>query len=193
MSQKEREAENFLNTQEKKYTELFEKIESLLPAATSTGLAKAYYDQKTSYKWPIRIWAVVFVVALLGVIVTGVLSFEESIEIEKSFSKLASRTPFYFALIWLAAFSSKQYRQSKRLEQEYAHKEVLAKSYQGYKTEFETQSKLVSDKEVSTSLKKILVGAIAKNPSEILDDGKSDDTPSIWQKSINIFGRNKEK
>lgn len=202
LNQKEKEADAFLNTQEKKYKELFEKIESLLPGATSTGLAQAYYDQKISYKWPVIIWAIVFVLALVGVFITGLLSYEngvklsfkELLNVEQATSKLIARIPFFFALIWLAAFSSKQYRQSKRLEQEYAHKEVLAKSYQGYKRELESQGKTAADKEIIGALHKVLVATIAKNPSEIMDDGQKDDTPSIWTKpfSLTIFGKDKK-
>lgn len=201
LSQKEKEANNFLNTQEKKYKELFEKIESLLPGATSTGLAQAYYDQKISYKWPVVIWAIVFIVALVGVFITGLisynggikLSFEELLSVEQATSKLIARVPFFFALIWLAAFSSKQYRQNKRLEQEYAHKEVLAKAYQGYKKEFESQGKTATDKEIVASLHKVLVATLAKNPSELMDDGRSEDAPSFWAKPFNLtmFGKGK--
>jgi len=202
LSQKEKEADTFLNTQEKRYKELFEKIESLLPGATSTGLAQAYYDQKTSYKWPVIIWAIVFILALVGVFITGLLSyengvklsFEELLDVQQATSKLIARIPFFFALIWLAAFSSKQYRQNKRLEQEYAHKEVLAKSYQGYKRELESQGKTATDKEIIGALHKVLVATIAKNPSEIMDDGRKEDTPSIWTKpfSLTIFGKDKK-
>jgi len=202
ISQKEKEADAFLNTQEKKYKELFEKIESLLPGATSTGLAQAYYDQKISYKWPVIIWAVVFIFALVGVFITGLISYDGSIKfsfenilsVEQATSKLIAKIPFFFALIWLAAFSSKQYRQNKRLEQEYAHKEVLAKSYQGYKRELESQGKTATDKEIIATLHKVLVATIAKNPSEIMDDGRSEDAPSFWTKPFNItlFGKDKD-
>ena len=203
LSEKEKEADTFLNAQEKRYKELFEKIESLLPGATSNGLAQAYYDQKISYKWPVIIWAIVFILALVGVFITGLLSyengvklsFEELLNVEQATSKLIARIPFFFALIWLAAFSSKQYRQNKRLEQEYAHKEVLAKSYQGYKRELESQGKTATDKEIIGALHKVLVATIAKNPSEIMDDGHKEDTPSIWTKplSLTIFGKNKDE
>jgi len=202
LNEKEKEADTFLNTQEKRYKELFEKIESLLPGATSTGLAQAYYDQKISYKWPVIIWAIVFILALVGVFITGLLSyengvklsFEELLNVEQATSKLIARIPFFFALIWLAAFSSKQYRQNKRLEQEYAHKEVLAKSYQGYKRELESQGKTATDKEIIAALHKVLVATIAKNPSEIMDDGRKEDTPSIWTKPFNLtlFGKEKK-
>ena len=202
LGQKEKEADAFLKTQEKRYDELFEQIESLLPGAASTGLAKAYYDQKVSYKWPVRIWAIVFVLALVGVFITGLLSyengvklsFEELLNVEQATSKLIARVPFFFALIWLATFSSKQYRQNKRLEQEYAHKEVLAKSYQGYKRELESQGKTATDKEIIGALHKVLVATIAQNPSKIMDDGQKEDTPSVWTKpiSLTIFGKDKK-
>lgn len=193
LTQKEKDADDFLNTQEEKYEQLFKKIESLLPGATSAGLAEAYYNQKSSYERPIRTWATFFIIALVGIIAIGLMSFQDAIGIEKAFSKIAARTPFYFALIWLATFSSKQYRQNKMLEQEYAHKEVLAKSYQGYKREFESQGKTAVDKEVLAGLNKVLIDAVAKNPSEMLDDGRSDDTPSVWNKSFNLFGKDKKE
>lgn len=203
LSQKEKEVDSFLNTQEKRYKELFEKIESLLPGATSIGLAQAYYDQKISYKWPVIIWAIIFILALVGVFITGLLSYKnginlsfgELLNVEQATSKLLAKIPFFFALIWLAAFSSKQYRQNKRLEQEYAHKEVLAKSYQGYKRELESQGKTITDKEIIGALHKVLVATIAKNPSEIMDDGSKEDTPSIWTKpfSLTIFGKDKDE
>ena len=89
------------------------------------------------------------------------LSFEEG-NLFKSFGlpdwqKLLSRTPLFLPLIWLATFSSKQYRQSKRLEQEYAHKEVLTRTYQGYKKEFEN-----NDQGQLSNLNKALIVAISK-------------------------------
>ena len=63
------------------------------------------------------------------------------------------------------------------MEQEYAHKEVLARTYQGYKKEFETH-----DPSQMSKLNEALIVAISKNPSEIMDDGKAEDTPSIWKR-----------
>ena len=48
--QKEKNINNFLDNQKNQYRVLFNKIESLLPAATSTGLATAFFKQKNSYK-----------------------------------------------------------------------------------------------------------------------------------------------
>lgn len=192
LEKKENEIDDFIEKQQDRYEKLYTKIESLLPAATSTGLAKAYFDQKDSYKTPIKIWGSTFVVALTGIVLIGLFNYNgsgfnfilsEPEALDQSFSRVLSRTPFYFALIWLAAFSSKRYRQNKRLEEEYAHKEVLAKSYQGYKNEFETEKEAKNDGLVE-DLKKVLLQAISKNPSEIIDDGKEEDSPSIFQNPL---------
>jgi hypothetical protein len=40
-------------------------------------------------------------------------------------------------LVWLAFFASKQQAQNKRLQEEYAHREAMSKSFAGYKREAE--------------------------------------------------------
>ena len=187
--QKEEKINKLLIEQQNEYKKLFNKIESLLPAATSTGLATAYSNQKNSYKTPVRIWTSVFIFSLVGLCATGLLSlegFKLSFEI-LDLEKLITRTPILLPLIWLATFSSKQYRQNKRLEQEYIHKEVLTRTYQGYKKEFESQvqAQMGTGKENLLNLNKVLISTVAKNPSEIMDDGRSEDTPSILNR---IFG-----
>ena len=186
LSKKEQEINIFLSDQSSLYKELFNKIESLLPAATSTGLATAYSKQKNSYKVPVIIWTLSFIFSLTGLCAIGLLSFEGSkISFEMlDWEKLLSRTPIFLPLIWLATFSSKQYRQNKKLEQEYVHKEVLTRTYQGYKKEFESQDQ-ATGKETLSKLNEILITATSKNPSETMDDGRSEDTPSIWKR---LFG-----
>lgn len=184
--QKEEKINKLLIEQENQYKTLFNKIESLLPAATSTGLATAYSNQKNSYKKPVIIWTLAFIFSLTGLCATGLLSFEgfkfsfEILDLEK----LVTRSPIFLPLIWLATFSSKQYRQNKRLEQEYVYKEILTRTYQGYKKEFESQDQ-ITGKETLSKLNEVLITAISKNPSEIMDDGRSEDTPSIWKR---LFG-----
>ena len=109
--------------------------------------------------------------------------------------ELLTRIPFFFALLWLAKFSSKQYRQNKRLEQEYAHKEVVAKSYQGYKKEFESQdqTEINTNKETLPKLYKVLLDTIAKNPSKIMDDGHLEDTHWIQKLILALIGKTENK
>ena len=135
LKQKETEVDAFLKKQEKRYVDLFNKIESLLPGATSIGLAESFHNQKKSYKESISQWKWIFVSALFGMFLIGIgvylygwfFSSGEVLSLEQTISNLITRIPFYFPFIWLAIFSSKQYRQNKRLEQEYAHKRSFGK------------------------------------------------------------------
>ena len=176
LSQKDEEINKHIVHQIERYQALFDKVESLLPAATSTGLATAYSKQKDSYKYPVYIWVTVFMSSLILLCSTSLLSFEgfESLRFKGlesfsfkifNFEQLFAKMPIILPLIWLATFSSKQYRQNKRLEQEYVHKEVLTRTYQGYKKEFESQDQeqTNSSKEMLSNLHQVLIAAIEKN------------------------------
>ena len=103
LNQKEAELNNFLKVQNEKHKDLFNKIEKLLPAATTTGLAIAFSNQKKSYKTPSIIWAFIFILSLLGFLFIGVFSFEEG-SFFKSFhlpdwKELLARTPIFLPAI----------------------------------------------------------------------------------------------
>ena len=122
--------------------------------------------------------------------VQGFLSLSSENDIEKVVAGFLSRALLSLPLIWLALFSSKQYRQNKVLKEAYAHKEVLAMTYQGYKKEFGQGG----NQDVIDNLNNALVASIAQNPSTILDDGSKDDSPSIWGKVLpSIFSVKKDE
>ena len=131
------ELEELHSDWEEKYDTLSTKIETLLPGATSAGLAKSYHDQKDSYKIPNIIWSFVFIATMGGMVWYAVTTIQDSETLGGAFMNILARAPFFVPTIWLALFASKQQSQNRRLEQEYAHKESLAKSYEGYKREIE--------------------------------------------------------
>lgn len=170
---------------EGKYETLTTKIEGLLPGATSAGLAKSYYDQKTSYKWPNIIWSTIFTLTMIGMVCYAIKTINESADIGNAFMNILSRAPFFIPTIWLALFASKQQSQNRRLEQEYAYKESLAKSYDGYKREIEN---LPESNEKNAILEK-LVGTMIEtagfNPSSTLEKQSHNDKPPLFG---NLFG-----
>lgn len=166
--------------QKSTYSALFTKIEGLLPGATSLGLASAYKDLKESFDKKISTNNRIFYAAVVALLV---ISFLSSIEIDFSpfslsfvvvttfeeilrFSLL--KLPFILPVVWLAIFASMRRSQYERLQQEYAHKEALAKSYYSYKTELDKLQ--IADVE---TLKKDLIAkaidAIAFNASTTLN------------------------
>jgi hypothetical protein len=172
-----------------KYAALYEKIEKLLPGATSAGLAKAYEVQRRSFTIPIKNSTYLFfaavglmpVIAFLTSIQTASLmqlsiSFVSYETLEAIAKSMLLKLPFIAPLIWLAVFASIRRSQYERLQQEYAHKEALAKSYGSYKQQLEALLNTETE-----SLQKELINkaidAIAYNASQTLDGKHRDKMP----------------
>ena len=90
---------------------------------------------------------------------------------------ILTRVPIIAPVIWLAIFSATRRSQYERLQQEYAHKESLASSYQSYKMQ------LVDLKVDGDQLQKELIAksidAIAYNASKSLDGNHTEKPPVL--------------
>ncbi|MFD2543752.1 hypothetical protein ACFSSB_15605 [Lacinutrix gracilariae] len=188
LNQLKTEHEELHGEWEGKYEALTTKIEGLLPGATSAGLAKSYFDQKNSYKWPNIIWSAVFALTMVGMVYYAVQTVTESSDIGTAFRNILSRAPFFIPTIWLALFASKQQSQNRRLEQEYAYKESLAKSYDGYKREIDNLPESEEKNEIMEKLVRTMIDTAGFNPSSTLEKQSHNDKPPIFG---NLFGRNK--
>jgi hypothetical protein len=184
---------DFESKQIDKYSALNKEIENLLPGATSAGLATAYRQMKRSFDTPIRVFEKVFYGAVALLIVTALFSVFESVSWhEVKFAKfdtwdsalkaLLNKLPLYGALIWLAFFASKRRSENQRLQQEYAHKEALAKSYNSYKKQIEALDD--EDQSMQKAFIDKAVDAIAFNASQTLDGKHGDNHPAH-----DLFGR----
>lgn len=182
--------EGLYNDWESRFDTLSTKIEGLLPGATSAGLAKSYFDQKNSYKWPNIIWSGVFTLTMVGMVYYAVLTIKDSTGVSNAFMNILSRAPFFIPTIWLALFASKQQSQNRRLEQEYAYKESLAKSYDGYKREIEKLPESEEQNEIMEKLVRTMVDAAGFNPSSTLEKTSHNDKPPLFG---NLFGRKTEE
>lgn len=159
---------------------LFESIESLLPGATSAGLASAYKTLKDKFNTPIIGYTIAFYASMLILFLGGFalvvdnftlaplhVEFVKTSGWEEMIRTLLTRAPIVLPVIWVAIFSATRRSQYERLQQEYAHKEAFASSYESYKKQLEA---LQVD---SDALKKELIAkaieAIAFNASQTLD------------------------
>jgi cell division protein FtsB len=195
--------ERFISDQETKFSAQFDEIKSLLPDATSAGLAAAYQKQKDSYKGPIRLWSRVFfgtifiMTCLGGYIIYHHFQSEKVDSLTDAFISLLKDLPFFIPTIWLAAFASKQQSQYKRLQQEYAFKETNAKSFHGHKEQIERLMKDgAADKNLLAQLVAQLVLITAQNPSYTLDSKSHEDSSPILkviEKYLPWFGKEKGK
>ena len=124
-----------------KYIQEFEtrtkEIETLLPGATSAGLASAFADRKQDIQKNQKWWAWLLIgsaIALVGFGVFSLTPWGSEIGIASSF---AGRIVIIAGLILLEEFARRNFNIISRLAESYAYKEALAKSYFGYKKQME--------------------------------------------------------
>jgi hypothetical protein len=169
-----------------RYVALNEQIESLLPGATSAGLATAYKNMKDTFDSPIKSSERLFYFSVALLTVASLFSIIDRVwwfgfEVAKfsnwdgALKAVLTKSPLYGALIWLAFFASKRRSENQRLQQEYAHKEALASSYDNYKKQI-----IMLDSEDQLMQKEFInkaVDAISYNVSQTLDGKHGDSHP----------------
>jgi hypothetical protein len=162
-----------------KYESLQNEIKSLLPDATSAGLATAYVAESVKFDDAIKVWNGVFIFSIIIMCVMYSLLSYYSVSQEKtSLNIMVSfiiRLPYLLPFIWLGFYAGKRRNESARLKHEYIHKATLAKSYSSYKTQID---ELQDDN--NDLLKQLLessIETIGYNPSQTLDKNHNDKTP----------------
>ena len=171
-----------IEEREQEYTALKDKIEWLLPWATSAWLASAYENHKNTFKKQKNMRTWVFVLALLWMIVSYLL-YNPEVEIQEWWwwlIKFLVRAPITIPCVWLASFSWKQQNKYQRLEQEYAYKESLSRSFEWYRKEIEK----VWDSELANQLQidllKVIINMSSYNPSITLESPSNNEKSPYW-------------
>jgi len=175
LEDKLKEITNYEKEQQLHNKNLFEQIKSLLPSATNAGLAKAYYEERKKFKNPILWWNIGFIVSLLIISIISFITLKDLQTMDDFGKSILHSLPISGPLVWLAIYSSKRRSENQRLEQEYAHKEALAKSYSSYKQQLEGINQ--QDQELLIKLLNTAIDTMSKNASETLDKKHGDDTP----------------
>lgn len=176
----------FETEQKAKYKTLNDEIETLLPGATSAGLASAYSEMKNSFEKPIKNATRLFFYSI-GVMILGTMmlsiekispdmgvTFVAPTDWDSILRSLVYKIPFFAPILWLAFYATKRRSEYHRLQQEYSHKEAFAKSYHNYKLQLQD---LQADDGLQIALIKKAIDAIAYNASQTLDKKHGDKMP----------------
>ncbi|MBX8547385.1 hypothetical protein K5D53_22415 [Pseudomonas cichorii] len=177
--------------QKKRHQALAAQIETLLPGATSAGLAYAYKKLKDQFKTPISRYTIAFYCAMFGLFFSGLILITKSLTLwpfnmelisasnwEELLPTILMRTPILIPIVWLAIFSATRRNQYERLQQEYAHKEAFSSSYESYKKQL--QDLKIEPDELQKELLSKAIEAISFNASKTLD-GKHVESPPFFQ------------
>ena len=176
---------------------LKKQIESLMPNATSVGLAKAFSDEKKKFKWTIKLWNLSFLVSIIGLLTFPLYKiFILKVDIstlENSLNFIFSSLPITLPLILLAIYCAKRRNENSMLLQEYTHKETFANSYSSYKQQIENLKG--ENKTLLNELLKEAISIIAKNPTTVLDKKHSSGLPveEVQKVLENLINKSKDK
>ena len=170
-----------------------ETIKSLLPEATSAGLASSFADRAAIVAKPKKWWLVGFALSLLLLCITVVFVFflYEPGANEDVLSAFLRRFAFATPWVWSAWFCARNYGHLTRLQEVYAFKETASRAFEGYKKQMleiggtpeeAGAEKVALVEELSLRMMKIL----SKDPLAVFDRKGGDETPfhSIIEKFL---------
>jgi hypothetical protein len=162
---------------------LIQRVEGLLPGATSAGLASSFNKQRSRFTLPQKQWLWMFVVCIGLLVILAVPSFLSAIGVLRStdqswtaaWRNLILRLPIVAPVIWLAIYAGRNYMMSLRMEEDYAYKEAISTSFEGYKREMEKIAASEGGNPTPiTILCTNILRAIAERPGRIYEGRQKD-------------------
>lgn len=171
-----------------KYDKIIGEIRSLLPNALTAGLSSAFSEKKNEEvlnakqlqkRFDLGIYMMV-AVSILPMVVSIIFLIQE-LSLEEVINRLPrlvlAITPMYIPVLWFTYSANRKLNLSKRLIEEYAHKEVLSKTYEGLSNQISN----INEKDQSELLKfKLLANFLqvsSENPGKLISNYQASDHP----------------
>lgn len=157
-----------------------ERAKSVIGLSSEAGLAGGFVVKGKEAKEGQKISIIVFVIVVSAIFGFNFYLFDKSDFLNMKWDTFLFKLLINAPLIWIATIANINLNRFSRLEQEYSHKEALAKSYERYKTEIQELEKLgvTGSEELKVKLLEINLEAFKVNPAEHSDKAKPDF--SIW-------------
>lgn len=183
--------EAFLKQSKSEVQGIRDELKSLLPAGLTAGLSAAYLKKREEEEreqvkqlslFKTSIWLMLGL-ALIPIGISTYFLFGAKWGVLEVLSVLPKEVacilPLYLPILWLAVFANKRVNLSKRLIEEYTHKEVVSKTYEGLARQIEG----LEDEKVSRELQaRLLYNTVMlseKNPGELIKDYSRPDNPIL--------------
>lgn len=160
----------------------------MLPNALTAGLSYAFSEKKDDEDKAYERHKKQFGYGIVGLIIVSFIPFLISVfflalemkwedVIDKAPRIVLAILPLYLPVLWLAFSSSKKMNLSKRLIEEYSHKEVLSKTFEGLSSQINS----LEDNDISAELKIRLLQdfmqVYSENPGKLISNYETSDHP----------------
>lgn len=184
----------------KEYDKINKQIESLLPNALTAGLSSAFVTKKNEeeqlyneYKGNFKngiLWISLSALLPIGISVFYFLSENSTLTetIERAPKIMLAFLPLYIPLIWITISANKKVNLSKRLIEEYSHKQVLSMTIEGLSKQIENIEDSDMSEELRIKLLNSFLNVTSENPGKLISNYQKSDNPIL-----NFFDRDKKK
>jgi len=187
---KEKQENLFASFEEKRKSadSLLEQIEGLLPGATSAGLATAYNNRRVKAENSAKLYSWTFFIGIVALAVSAAATVTQTLSLwpfawefiriespKEYFDKILFKLPLVIPVLWATLTVSKRRSEMQRLAEEYAHKESLAQSYEGFKQQIVELGK--DDGALLRNLLEVVLTAISINAAKTLDGKHGEKMP----------------
>lgn len=157
---------------------LHDRIEAILPYATSASLASAFREQKGRFSLPQWMWLATFIITILGLLVTSIYGLPKDDSWDSMARHLVNRLPLIAPLVWLAIYAGRHYGLALRLQEEYAYKEAVAAAFEGFRREMSNISASgPSENNPLVTLCGNVLSTLGQRPGRIYESKHEDITP----------------
>ncbi|WP_394168744.1 hypothetical protein [Saccharospirillum alexandrii] len=164
------------------------RINDLLPDALTAGLSHAFSEKRSSEIVSGEKLSRVFNWSILALVIVSLIPFAVNaylLHIGKPLEDiitdmprlLTAIIPLYIPLVWLAYSSNKKANLSKRLVEEYTHKEVLSKTFEGLSSQIDSIEESNISNELRMKLLYNLLDVSAENPGKLISNYNTSDHP----------------
>ncbi|MCI1751770.1 MAG: hypothetical protein LKM36_02570 [Flavobacteriales bacterium] len=171
-----------------KYKAISDEISQLLPGAMTAGLSSAFASKKADevlaskgLQNRFQIGIGLMIAASLVPVIVGSIFLYKGLGWEQVLERLPrlvfTMLPLYIPVLWFTYSASKKLNLSKRLIEEYAHKEVLSRTYEGFAKQIESLADPGQSAELRFRLLSNFLMASSENPGKLISDYQASDHP----------------
>lgn len=181
------------------YDKINKQIESLLPNALTAGLSSAFITKKGEEEELYKEYKKSFNNGILYISLSALLPIGISVfyllsgatltdTIERAPKIMLAFLPLYIPLIWTTISANKKVNLSKRLIEEYSHKQVLSMTIEGLSKQIENIEDADTSEELRIKLLNSFLNVTSENPGKLISNYQKSDNPIL-----NFFDRDKKK
>ncbi|WP_425917015.1 coiled-coil domain-containing protein [Acinetobacter sp. TSRC1-2] len=189
--EKNHSLENELDTRLTNLSSIEEQALKTINQASSAGLAGGFFDKVNQARESKKNNLWVFGISLFLLALFNFLTIEFDKLDQITITSIIVRVILNVPLIWIATVANINLNKYSKLEQEYGHKEALARSFEKYKSEIITLNAETDETiYLKTKLLDLNLEAFRKNPADGMETAKSD---SFFEKMIPNIKKEKQE